>query len=813
MKKFNLSTLFTWALLLLLPLLSSAQYCIPGGEHEPEGISSFQFNSIVNYDSPYNQTCYTLYTPEQFTTTVTMGESYALQVSNPAILMDVFRMWIDLNNDGVFADSEMLLDEENSNGTVSAYITIPSHASYQGQRRLRIINGCRYEDFDACGWDGYHQGEAEDYTITITDSLVVPEYCIPMPADPTFPVENFKLNTLLNCQSGYPTSGYTHYPDSLFTTQLELGTSYAVYAGKSQYGVSGCFAVFIDYNDNHVFESVERVFQVSGGTYGMGFIKVPDDTTFVGNRRLRVRSSWAAAAINACDGVSSGETEDYQIQIIRALPDTDTIVPPATNRWRKVLELPEKQWAYGVKEHYDKGLLMMGTTDNDRIPFVAKTTWDGDTLWTRRYEPSYARYPVSFSLTRDGGFLIAGQSWDEVYNGGGYIMKANACGDRVWDTNYIFGDYLKDYHWINDAFELNNGNILATTHYFMVHDSITNFDNRFGLAMIDTVGKILWRKNFSKYYVHDMMKTIRTSDSGYLMNTYAFFPVPWDPDYYHLRNVMLKFNKDLVQEWESVYDTVNHITCNTIASAEITGQGYLSIGRVWDSLLNNITLSTFKTSLNGRVQWVKPVTESTFWVNRPVDIVKVNENLFALLAERTDKCDEFDYRSVIYTVDSTGAVLDSIVEGSAVTRAGGICTTYNGKILNLATSRPGEYFSGFFGMKFNTDLSYDTLYAAQIRYDSICDSIVSVPRINKPGSLQIRLYPVPNNGTFTLSPASGINSHFDAFIYNAQGTLLYTQHNIPSAGTNITLPGCKPGIYMVRIKSKQGMGSAKFVVL
>ncbi len=151
-------------LFLLLPLLSSAQYCIPGGDHEPEGISSFQFNSIVNYDSPYNQTHYSLYTPEQFTTTVTMGESYALQVSNPATLMDVFRMWIDLNNDGVFTGSDMLLDEENSNGTVSAYITIPSHASYQGPRRLRIINGCRYEDFDACGWDGYHQGEAEDYT-------------------------------------------------------------------------------------------------------------------------------------------------------------------------------------------------------------------------------------------------------------------------------------------------------------------------------------------------------------------------------------------------------------------------------------------------------------------------------------------------------------------------------------------------------------------------------------------------------------------------------------------------------------------------
>ncbi len=333
-----------------------------------------------------------------------------------------------------------------------------------------------------------------------------------------------------------------------------------------------------------------------------------------------------------------------------------------------------------------------------------------------------------------------------------------------------------------------------------------------------------------------MMKTLRTSDSGYLMNTYAFFPVPWDPDYYHLRNVMLKFNKDLVQEWESVYDTINHIKCNTIASAEITGQGYLSIGRVWDSLLNNITLSTFKTSLSGRVQWVKPVTESAFWVNRPVDIVKVHDNLFALLAERTDKCDEFDYRSIIYTVDSTGAVLDSIVEGSAVTRAGGICTTFNGKILNLATSRPGEYFSGFFGMKFNTDLTYDTLYAAQIRYDSICDSIISVPWINKPGSLQIHLYPIPNNGTFTLSlytastadhsanysgtpskqsyiPASGINGPFDAFIYNAQGTLLYTRQNIPPAGTTITLPGCKPGIYMVRIKSAKGMGSVKFVVL
>lgn len=131
------------------------------------------------------------------------------------------------------------------------------------------------------------------------------------------------LNTLDNnsgtaCPSG--TTGYSDYSqDSLLTTTLLPSTSYdcKVFTGAYAQGM----AVWIDYNDDGVFDNVtERL------GYSNGEVPANDSATFAvtlsctppaGQHRLRVRSMYFTTGINVDPCVANfyGEVEDYTITI------------------------------------------------------------------------------------------------------------------------------------------------------------------------------------------------------------------------------------------------------------------------------------------------------------------------------------------------------------------------------------------------------------------------------------------------------------------------------------------------------------------
>ena len=793
-------------LLLLIPVSSFAQYCIPTGDPY-YGIKNFQISSIINYGSPVGE-AYTFYPEEVFTTWLTIGNMYIIQVMSSDIGTTKCKIWIDLNNNTIFEDNEMLMNETLNNGDVSSSITIPNNSSYIGLRRLRVMTG--WGDFNSCGWNNYYESEAEDYMVHITDSLVVTEYCQPMPLTYSARIENFEFNTIHNCQSGTEPGSYIQYPDSIFTTEVEIGESYPFYISNFTIQPAGptvSFVGYIDYDNDHFFESSERVIK-RPGYEALGNILIPNDSTIIGTHKMRIRVGWGENTSGGCYNLD-GETEDYWIKIIAAVPDTDTIVLPPENQWWKLYDLPDKQWGFKGMESYDKGFLIMGATVDPYTPYQLKISIDGDTLWSKTYPTVQGRYAKGMDTTRDGGFIQCGRSFESIYEGGSYIMKANACGDKEWLIDYNLG-ISDEYHYMEDVFQLDDGNFMATTHYFS--DAWTNWVGRFGLAKIDTVGDVLWSKNLSKFYIHDMYKTLKTSDDGYLINSYAFFPVPWDTNYWHVRDVLIKTNGEGEIEWECVYDTTNFIKCYTVASAEIAGQGYISAGIVYDSINNIPVMSTFMTSTNGIMKWVKPVVEDEYWIYDPRGIKKLNDNLFVLLSERYNKCNYFDRRTQLFTIDSTGNVLNSYTAGGSKNTTGGICITSNNKILAISTSLPGEYYSSIFATKYNSDLTLDTIYNVNLDYDSICDSIIPVNDIDPAKEVKFSIYPNPTNRFITLEVETGaINAAGDAAgltgrdsytvsIYNSQGILIQRHNGCTATRMQFDLLNQKPGVYMMFIR-------------
>jgi hypothetical protein len=155
-------------------------------------------------------------------------------------------------------------------------------------------------------------------------------YCSPIYTDGTVDgdlISNIEITgTTLANNSGAEPGGpsYTYYTGQPnYTAELQAGNSYTVNVTVGEFGNQN-IAVWIDYNDNGLFESNERV--------GFTTASIPADGSAsftitlacnppLGTHRMRVRDVWntTGASIDPCISYGWGETEDYDVTITAAV--------------------------------------------------------------------------------------------------------------------------------------------------------------------------------------------------------------------------------------------------------------------------------------------------------------------------------------------------------------------------------------------------------------------------------------------------------------------------------------------------------------
>ena len=136
-------------------------------------MTSFEFADISNLDSGCSELGYGDYT--DLSTDLLQGETYDMTFSS-GYGTQVFRVWIDYNDDFVFSLDELIVDnpvlaqgQGPGDYTGTLPVEIPSDASL-GQHMMRVKSnyGALVPD-DAC--EGTEYGETEDYTVNIISSL------------------------------------------------------------------------------------------------------------------------------------------------------------------------------------------------------------------------------------------------------------------------------------------------------------------------------------------------------------------------------------------------------------------------------------------------------------------------------------------------------------------------------------------------------------------------------------------------------------------------------------------------------------------
>ena len=140
-------------------------------------------------------------------------------------------------------------------------------------------------------------------------------YCVPTNAG-TSCITNVTLDALNNTTAGCSVGNVSAQPG---TTLLAIGATYTVSISTN---ASAITSVWIDFNQNGIYEATEWVQPYTTGLTGSASITIPG-TAVSGTTGMRVRSRGAGNinnATSACIAMGGGETEDYIV----------TISPPPT---------------------------------------------------------------------------------------------------------------------------------------------------------------------------------------------------------------------------------------------------------------------------------------------------------------------------------------------------------------------------------------------------------------------------------------------------------------------------------------------------
>ncbi|MDQ3051684.1 MAG: GEVED domain-containing protein [Bacteroidota bacterium] len=126
-----------------------------------------------------------------------------------------------------------------------------------------------------------------------------------------------------NCPFQTHPSDYEFVPSTTGkTTSITANglVSYSISLQVGSYNSGNAIAAWIDYNQNSVFDPLEKIAQSGfigpNGIYTTTF--VPPLAALPGETRMRIREVWLDADIDPCDHRFFGETEDYVITIVRA---------------------------------------------------------------------------------------------------------------------------------------------------------------------------------------------------------------------------------------------------------------------------------------------------------------------------------------------------------------------------------------------------------------------------------------------------------------------------------------------------------------
>lgn len=125
-----------------------------------------------------------------------------------------------------------------------------------------------------------------------------------------------------------------------------------------------------------------------------------------------------------------------------------TVLAQIDTAWTRTYGGNSYDEGHAVQQTSDGGFVIVGNTNSfgagSMDVYLVKTNAQGDTMFTRTYGGPSSEYGYAVQQTKDGGYVIVGETWS--YGAGGadvYLIKTNAQGDTVFTKT--FGEEKDEY--------------------------------------------------------------------------------------------------------------------------------------------------------------------------------------------------------------------------------------------------------------------------------------------------------------------------------------------------------------------------------
>lgn len=418
-------------------------------------------------------------------------------------------------------------------------------------------------------------------------------------------------------------------------------------------------------------------------------------------------------------------------------------------------------------------------------------------------------YGNSVIQSSDEGYYIAGgkvTSNGNSFTGEAIIKRTDKYGNELWTINYsTFGSIDLEFKSIEKT---SDNNLIVTGS--VVYPFSGNYTNVY-LSKIDTLGNVIWSKNYGGLYRQSAYQVKETTDGGFviggfnevnggaissfnIIKTNSLGDTIWTKNY---PNGMQQYGKSITQTSDNGYAIAGSITIptasgeyfyviktnstgDTIWTKIITDFGNGSASEIISKSNGNILLSGYSTlngcsqpiliklNSNGDILWSKIYTDGPCgWA---MSICSTNDNGYALLGL------DANYKCYLIKTDSAG----------------------NQEWYNKFSEKTFNYG---YNIKQTSDLGYIMI---GITSDNNVSNILLI-KTNNAGTVlgteniineksKFSAYPNPTNGIITIN-MSEKNVGFR--IFNSIGQLLFTKDSNKSIET-FDLSNYSNGFYYIK---------------
>lgn len=260
-------------------------------------------------------------------------------------------------------------------------------------------------------------------------------------------------------------------------------------------------------------------------------------------------------------------------------------------QWNRTYGGSEYEMGRSVQHTFDGGYIIAGYSTSfgagSSDVYLIKTDETGIELWSKTYGDIYGDDALSVRKTTDGGYIIAGRTWN--YGAGEadiYLIRTDASGTEQWSQTYggPNNDKCNSVELTSDG-----GYILAGYTY-----SDEGYPD-FYLIKTDALGTEEWSKTFGHFYYNIGKVARQTSDGGYIF-------VGTSSDYYTgiLDIQLIKTNSMGEEQWSEIYGGSSSWEGGEDIQQTSDG-GYIIVGNRLSN--NNREVYLIKTDDLGSEQW------------------------------------------------------------------------------------------------------------------------------------------------------------------------------------------------------------------